>query len=123
MAVPISLRQEVLILLFVMVVSNLLEFFLMKDYGLRARLLAVLFLDHIYVIVAWAFNINYTLFYVYFARIDRIVDVSADLILNFLFVSTEVSFILLPFLFPELSEVESEIFRRNVKRNGSQRQN
>ena len=106
-----------------MVVSNLLEFFLMKEYGLRARLLSVLFIDHIYVIIAWAFNINYTLFYVYFARIGRIVDVSADLVLNFLFISTEVSFILLPFLFPELSEVESEIFRRNVKRNGSQRQN
>ena len=115
MAVPISLRQEVLILLFVMVISNLLEFFLMKDYGLRARLLSVLFIDHIYVIIAWAFNINYTLFYVYFARIDRIVDVSADLVLNFLFISTEVSFILIPFLFPELSEVESEIFRRNVR--------
>ena len=98
-----------------MVVSNLLEFFLMKDYGLRARLLSVLFIDHIYVIIAWAFNINYTLFYVYFARIDRIVDVSADLVLNFLFISTEVSFILIPFLFPELSEVESEIFRRNVR--------
>jgi len=105
-----------------MVISNLLEFVLMKEYGLRARLLSILFIDHIYVIIAWAFNINYTLFYVYFARIGRIVDVSADLVLNFLFISTEVSFIIIPLLFPELSEVESEIFRRNVKRNGSQRQ-
>jgi hypothetical protein len=99
-----------------MVLSNLYEFFLMRDYGLRARLLAVLFIDHIYVIVAWAFNINYTLFYIYFERINRIVDVSADLVLNLLFVSTEVSFILLPFLFPEIAKVESEIFRRNVRR-------
>ncbi len=114
-SVPISFQQEVLFLLFAMVLSNLYEFFLMKDYGLRARLLSVLFIDHIYVIIAWAFNINYTLFYVYFARIDRLVDVSADLVLNFLFISTEVSFILIPFLFPELSEVESEIFRRNVR--------
>ena len=121
-SVSVSFQQEVLFLLFGMVVSNLLEFFLMKEYGLRARLLSVLFIDHIYVIIAWAFNINYTLFYVYFARIGRIVDVSADLVLNFLFISTEVSFIIIPLLFPELSEVESEIFRRNVKRNGSQRQ-
>ena len=98
-----------------MVISNLLEFFLMKEYGLRARLLAVLFLDHIYVIIAWAFNINYSLFYVYFARIDRIVDVSADLVLNFLFIMTEVSFIILPFLFPEIAQVEDEVFRRNVR--------
>ena len=122
MAVPLSLRQEVLILLFVMVISNLLEFFLMKEYGLRARLLAVLFLDHIYVIVSWAFNVNYTFFYIYFARIDRVVDVSADLVLNLLFIMSELGFIVLPFLFPELSEVESEIFRRNVRRDGSQRQ-
>jgi len=122
MAVPVSLRQEVLVLLFAMVISNILEFFLMKEYGLRARLLAILFVDHIYVIVSWAFNINYTLFYVYFLRIDRIVDVSADLVLNFLFIMSELGFIVLPFLFPELSEVESEIFRRNVRRDGSQRQ-
>ena len=105
-----------------MVISNVLEFFLMREYGLRARLLAILFIDHIYVIVSWAFNVNYTFFYIYFARIDRIVDVSADLVLNFLFIMTEISFIILPFLFPELSEVESEIFRRNVRRDGSQRQ-
>jgi len=110
------LQQEVLILLFIMVISNLLEFFLMRDYGLRARLLAILFIDHIYVIVSWAFNINYSLFYVYFLRIDRAVDISADLVLNFLFVSTEVSFILVPFLFPEISQIEDEVFRRNVRR-------
>jgi len=119
-SIPISFQQEILFLLFVMVISNLLEFFLMKDYGLRARLLAVLFVDHIYVIIAWALNINYTLFYLYFARIGKIVDVSADLVLNFLFISTEAGFVLIPYLFPELSEVEGEIFRKNVKRNGSQ---
>ena len=105
-----------------MVLSNLLEFFLMRDYGLRARLLAILFVDHIYVIVSWAFNINYTLFYVYFLRIDRAVDVSADLVLNFLFIMSELGFIVLPFLFPEIAQVEDEVFRRNVKRNGPQRQ-
>jgi hypothetical protein len=103
-----------------MVISNLIEFFLMKDYGLRARLLAVLFVDHIYVIIAWALNINYTLFYIYFARIDRLLDVSADLVLNFLFISTEAGFVLIPYLFPELSNLEQGIFQRNVKRNGSQ---
>jgi len=103
-----------------MVLSNLLEFFLMRDYGLRARLLAVLFIDHIYVIIAWTLNINYTLFYLYFARIDRLLDISADLVLNFLFISTEAGFVLIPYLFPELSNLEQGIFQRNVKRNGSQ---
>jgi len=112
----VSIQQEVLLLLFVMVVSNLLEFFLMREYGLRARLLAVLFLDHFYVIVAWAFNINYTFFYVYFMKIGKAVDISADLVLNVLFILTEIAFIVLPFLFPELSEIEEEIFRRNVRR-------
>ena len=112
----VSIQQEVLLLLFVMVISNLLEFFLMKDYGLRARLLAVLFLDHIYVIVAWAFGINYTFFYIYFSRIGKAVDISADLVLNVLFILTEVAFIVLPFLFPEISEIEEEVFRRNVRR-------
>ena len=112
----VSIQQEVLLLLFVMVISNLLEFFLMREYGLRARLLAVLFLDHFYVIVAWAFNINYTFFYVYFMKIGKAVDISADLVLNVLFIMTEVAFIVLPFLFPELSEIEEEIFRRNVRR-------
>ena len=115
MLLSISFKQEVLALLFVMVLSNLIEFFLMRDYGLRARLLAVLFINHIYVIVAWAFGIDYTFFYLYFDRIGRIVDVSADLVLNFLFISTEVSFIIIPLLFPEIAEVESEIFRRNVR--------
>lgn len=119
-SIPISFQQEILFLLFVMVISNLIEFFLMRDYGLRARLLAVLFLDHIYVIIAWALNINYTLFYIYFARIDRLVAVSADLVLNFLFISTEAGFVLIPYLFPELSEVEEGIFQRNVRRNGTQ---
>jgi len=112
----VSIRQEVLLILLVMVISNLLEFFLMKDYGLRARLLAVLFLDHIYVIVAWAFDINYTFFYVYFMKIGKAVDISADLVLNVLFIMTEIAFIVLPVLFPELSEIEEEIFRRNVRR-------
>ena len=115
----ISFKQEVLVLLFVMVLSNLLEFFLMRDYGLRARLLAILFVDHIYVIIAWAFNINYTLFYLYFARIHRIVDVSADLVLNLLFMATEASFIVIPWLFPELSEIEEAIFQRNRREHGS----
>lgn len=114
--IPISFKQEVLLLLFVMVISNLLEFFLMKDYGLRARLLAVLFIDHIYVIVAWAFGINYTFFYLYFTRIQRVVDVSADLVLNILFMATEVGFILIPWLFPELASIEEEIFRKNRRR-------
>jgi len=112
----VSIQQEVLLLLFMMVISNLLEFFLMREYGLRARLLAVLFLDHFYVIVAWAFNINYTFFYVYFMKIGKAVDISADLVLNVLFIMTEIAFIVLPFLFPELSEIEEEIFRRNVRR-------
>jgi len=119
-SIPISFQQEILFLLFVMVLSNLLEFFLMRDYGLRARLLAVLFIDHIYVIIAWTLNINYTLFYLYFARIDRLLDISADLVLNFLFISTEAGFVLIPYLFPELSNLEQGIFQRNVKRNGSQ---
>ena len=109
----VSIRQEVLLILLVMVISNLLEFFLMRDYGLRARLLAVLFLDHIYVIFAWAFNVNYTFFYIYFAKIGKAVDISADLVLNVLFILTEIAFIVLPLLFPEISEIESEIFRRN----------
>ncbi len=117
--IPISFKQEVLLLLFVMVISNLLEFFLMKDYGLRARLLAVLFVDHIYVIVAWAFNINYTLFYIYFARIHKLVDVSADLVLNILFMATEAGFILIPWLFPELAGIEEEIFRKNRRNHGT----
>ena len=91
----------------------------MRDYGLRARLLAVLFIDHIYVIVAWAFNINYTLFYLYFARIHKIVDVSADLVLNLLFMATEAGFILIPYLFPELAEIEEAIFQRNRRKYGS----
>jgi len=119
-SIPISFQQEILFLLFVMVLSNLFEFFLMRDYGLRARLLAILFVDHIYVIIAWALNINYTLFYIYFARIDRLVAVSADLVLNFLFISTEAGFILVPFLFPELSEVETKIFQRNRRENERQ---
>ncbi len=117
--IPISFKQEVLLLLFVMVISNLLEFFLMKEYGLRARLLAVLFVDHIYVIVAWAFGINYTFFYLYFARIDRVVDISADLVLNTLFLVTEATFFVIPWLFPELSEIESEIFRKNRRGHGT----
>ena len=119
MLLSISFKQEVLLLLFVMVISNLLEFFLMKDYGLRARLLAVLFIDHIYVIIAWAYNINYTFFYLYFARIHRVVDVSADLVLNLLFLATEASFIVIPWLFPELEEIESEIFQRNRRGHGT----
>jgi hypothetical protein len=91
----------------------------MKDYGLRARLLAVLFVDHIYVIVAWAFNINYTFFYLYFERIHRVVDVSADLVLNLLFLATEASFFLIPWLFPELKEIEEEVFQRNRREYGS----
>jgi len=118
--ISISFQQEVLALLFLMVISNLIEFFLMRDYGLRARLLAVLFIDHIYVIVAWAFGINYTFFYLYFARIQRVVDVSADLVLNLLFLVTEASFIVVPWLFPELASIESEIFRKNRREeNGS----
>jgi hypothetical protein len=119
MLLSISFQQEVLVLLFVMVISNLIEFFLMRDYGLRARLLAVLFVDHIYVIVAWAFGINYTFFYLYFERIHRIVDVSADLVLNLLFLVTEASFIVIPWLFPELAEIEEAIFQRNRSGYGS----
>ena len=116
MLLSISFQQEVLALLFLMVISNLIEFFLMRDYGVRARLLAVLFVDHVYVIVAWAFGINYTFFYLYFARIQRVVDVSADLMLNLLFLATEASFIVVPWLFPELASIESEIFQRNRRR-------
>jgi hypothetical protein len=100
-----------------MTISNLIEFFLMRDYGLRARLSAVLFIDHIYVIVAWAFGINYIFFYLYFARIHKILAVSADLVLNVLFLATEVSFFLIPWLFPELKEIEEEVFQRN-RRSG-----
>jgi len=117
MLLSISFKQEVLALLLVMVLSNLIESFLMRDYGLRARLLAVLFIDHIYVIVAWAFGIDYTFFYLYFDRIHRVVDVSVDLVLNLLFLATEASFIVIPWLFPELEEIESEIFQRN-RRSG-----
>jgi hypothetical protein len=102
-----------------MVISNLIEFFLMRDYGLRARLLAVLFVDHVYVIVAWAFGINYTFFYLYFARIQRVVDVSADLVLNLLFLATEASFIVVPWLFPEIAEVEEAIFQKSRRKDGS----
>lgn len=111
-----SFQQEVLALLFVMVISNLIEFALLRDYGLRARLLAVLFVDHIYVLVAWAFNINYTFFYLYFYRVDRVVPVSADLVLNIAFLSTELGFIVVPWLFPEIREVEEAIFRRSERR-------
>jgi len=115
----LSFQQEVLLLLFVMVVSNLIEFVLMRDYGLRARLLAVLFIDHIYVLVAWAFRIDYSLFYLYFARVHKVVDVTADFVLNLLFISTEVGFILIPYLFPELREIEESVFRKNEgSRNG-----
>jgi len=115
----ISLQQEVLLLLFVMVISNLVEFVLMRDYGLRARLLAVLFIDHIYVLVAWAFHIDYSLFYLYFARVHKVVDVTADFVLNLLFISTEVGFIVIPYLFPELREIEESVFRKNERgRNG-----
>jgi len=117
---PISFQQEVLLLLFAMTISNLIEFFLMRDYGLRARLLAVLFIDHIYVIVAWAFGIDNTFFYLYFERIHRVVDVSADLVLNLLFLATEASFFVIPWVFPELSEIESEIFRKS-RREGVRR--
>jgi hypothetical protein len=119
MILSISFKQEVLALLFIMTISNLIEFFLMRDYGLRARLLAVLFVDHIYVIVAWAFNINYTFFYLYFARIHRILAVSADLVLNLLFLATEASFFVIPWVFPELSQIENEIFQRNRGKDGS----
>jgi hypothetical protein len=116
----ISFQQEVLVLLFIMVISNLVEFVVMRDYGLRARLLAVLFVDHIYVLIAWAFRIDYSLFYLYFARVNRVVDVTADFVLNLLFVSTEVGFVLIPYLFPELREIEESIFRRSEgDRNGS----
>jgi hypothetical protein len=115
----ISFQQEVLALLFVMVISNLIEFFLMREYGLRARMLAVLFIDHIYVLIAWAFHIDYSLFYLYFARVHRVVDVTADFVLNLLFISTEVGFIVIPYLFPELREIEETIFRKNEgSRNG-----
>ena len=115
-----TFQQEVLALLFVMVISNLIEFALLRDYGLRARLLAVLFIDHIYVLIAWAFGVNYTFFYLYFARVGRVVPVSADLVLNVAFLSTELGFIVIPVLFPELNEVEEAIFRRNEgRRNGT----
>ena len=115
-----SFQQEVLLLLFIMVISNLVEFFLMRDYGIRARMLAVLFIDHIYVIIAWAFNINYTFFYLYLVRVHRVVDMSADLVLNLLFLATEVSFFVIPWLFPELKEIEEEVFQRNRRKgNGS----
>jgi hypothetical protein len=71
MALPISFQQEVLAFLFVMAISNLIEFILMRDYGLRARMLAVLFVDHIYVLIAWAFHIDYSLFYLYFGPQGR----------------------------------------------------
>ena len=120
MALSISFQQEVLALLFIMVISNLVEFVVMRDYGLRARLLAVLFIDHIYVLIAWAFRIDYSLFFLYFDRVNRIVDVTADFVLNLLFISTEVGFIVVPYLFPELREIEESIFRRNEgSRNGS----
>ena len=118
MVFSLSFQQEVLALLFVMVISNLIEFALLRDYGLRARLLAVLFIDHIYVIVAWTFGINYTFFYLYFYRVGKVVPVTADLVLNVLFLSTEAGFIVVPWLFPELKEIEEEIFRRNERRNG-----
>ncbi len=115
----ISFQQEVLLLLFVMVVSNLVEFVLMRDYGLRARMLAVLFIDHIYVLVAWALHIDYSLFYLYFARVHSVVDVTADFVLNLLFISTEVGFIIVPYLFPELREIEEAVFRKSEgSRNG-----
>lgn len=113
MILSLSFQQEVLILLFIMVISNLIEFFLMKDYGLRAKMLAILFIDHIYVIIAWAFNINYTFFYIYFLRIHKILTITADLTLNILFMFTEVSFFIIPLLFPELKEIEDEVFQRN----------
>jgi hypothetical protein len=112
MTVSPSLQQEVLVLLFFMVVSNLIEFFLMRDYGLRARLLAVLFVDHIYVLVAWAFHIDYSLFYLYFVRVRRAVDISADFVLNLLFVLSEIGFIVIPYLFPELRKAEESVFRK-----------
>lgn len=98
-----------------MVVSNLVEFFLLRDYGLRARLLAVLFLDHVYVVVAWAFNIDYDLFTLYLTRVQRYVTISADLVLNSLFILTELAFIVLPYLFPEIREIEEDIFHRNER--------
>jgi uncharacterized transporter YbjL len=112
MALSISLQQEVLALLFVMVVSNLIEFVVMRDYGLRARMLAVLFVDHIYVLIAWAFRIDYSLFYLYFVRVNRVIDVTADFVLNLLFISTEVGFIIVPYLFPELAKAEESVFRK-----------
>jgi hypothetical protein len=112
MTVSPSLQQEILVLLFFMVVSNLIEFFLMRDYGLRARLLAVLFVDHIYVLIAWAFRIDYSLFYIYFARVHRVVDVTADFILNMLFIMSELAFVIIPYLFPELAKAEESVFRR-----------
>jgi hypothetical protein len=119
MALLISFQQEVLAFLFVMAISNLVEFILMRDYGLRARMLAVLFIDHIYVLVAWAFHIDYSLFYLYFARVHKVVDVTADFVLNLLFMSTEAGFIIVPYLFPELREIEESVFRRNEgSRNG-----
>lgn len=111
--IPVSLEQEVIILLFMMVISNLVEFILLRGYGLRARMLAVLFLDHLYVVVAWAFNIDYVLFLVYLERIQRVVPITADLVLNTLFIITELAFIVIPYLFPELKEIEEEIFQRN----------
>jgi hypothetical protein len=89
----------------------------MRDYGLRAKMLAILFIDHIYVIIIWAFNINYTFFYIYFLRIHKILAVTADLVLNVLFLLTEVSFFIIPLLFPELKEIEDEIFQRNRGNN------
>jgi uncharacterized transporter YbjL len=108
-----STQQEVLMLLFVMVVSNLVEFALMKGYGLRARLLAVLFIDHIYVLIAWAFHIDYSLFYLYFARVHREIGVTADFVLNSLFVLSEIGFVVVPYLFPELREAGESVFRKS----------
>jgi len=116
--VSLTLQQEVLGLLFFMVASNLVEFILMRDYGLRARLLAILFVDHIYVLVAWAFHIDYPLFYLYFARVHKVIEISADFVLNLLFIATEIGFIVIPYLFPELREIQETVFRRN-EGNGS----
>jgi hypothetical protein len=105
-------QELALLLLLAMVVSNLAEFYFMRDYGLRARILAVLFVDHLYVMVAWAFGIDRPLFYVYFARANRVVEVGADFLLNVMFIVTELAFVVAPALFPELREVQEEIFRR-----------
>jgi hypothetical protein len=105
-------QELALLLLLAMVTSNLAEFYFMRDYGLRARILAVLFVDHLYVVAAWAFGIDRPLFYVYFARADRAVEVSADFLLNAMFILTELAFVVVPALFPELREVQEEIFRR-----------